>query len=64
MTPKEKRLREAAKAFMKVMREETANCASEEDCGEVLECIEKVTDALYPLHNTLMDLDFTEDTYC
>lgn len=67
MTDKEKRLRAAAKAFMKVLREETDNCTTEDDTGEVLECIEKVQDAISPLWDKLMDMDFTEEEaepYC
>jgi hypothetical protein len=46
MTAKELRLREAAKAFMKVMREELATATTEEDMSNLFECHDKVSDAL------------------
>lgn len=64
---KEQRLKAAARAFMKTLREETNTCTTEDEVGEVMECIEKVKDALSPLWDKLMDMDFSEDSeepYC
>jgi hypothetical protein len=65
MTEREARLRAAAKAFMKVIREETDTCTSEDDTVEVLECIDKVKSALTPLWNKLSEMEFAdEEPYC